>query len=471
MRDNSKPLHRETSQPKMHSMIHHNLRATAKGIHLENIRPYITVALLLLGLAGVFSLLPYEVVVVGISIFVVLDLIIALDSSPVVLEIAACIAVLQQLFGPWILYEYFNTNPHYRMWVSPEVYFPFAIGGTASFLLALRTALPYGSAKFRLGIVQNDSFRLGVSLIVIGLMAGALVRFGPASFKFFFYLVANLRYVGAIYVYFSENKYRWPIAGLVFFGIYFTATSHGMFHELILWACLGGSYWFVGRRRRLTVKIAAICVGILAVATVQVAKPIFRKQLLYNEDASFVYTVMDLDSDDVLSRKSMENVIIRISQGWIVSAAMYSTPYLVPFGEGSTFIEAMEAALVPRFLIPDKRIASPRDNLHRFTFLRVNEQTQMGIGSLGESWVNFGFYGGCLAMAGFGLLLNSVYRIFCKLSWQNSFFFFCLPIVFLQAVKVETESLTVLNHLVKSSVVIAITYVGLRWTGLIKQKQ
>lgn len=413
----------------------------------------------LIGLIAPHGVVPNYLLVTVLGTLVVYDLLLALDEAPTVRELAAFIATLQYIVGPFFLYTFFNTDQRYRMYVPPGEYFSYAIPATCAFMCAMQFTLPVGSSRLRIPKSNPDAFGFGMILIAGGLVASVISRVAPGSLAFLFYLFANFRYVGALYVYMSGHSFRWPIVAGVVTGIYLTSTQQGMFHELLLWASLGGSYWFIGKSRAMSVKLGCIAVAICAIAVIQVVKPTYRKRLARNSETSFLATTQEIASDDgFLDRSNLERVTIRVSQGWIVSATMYAVPRRIPYANGKTIKDALIAATVPRVLNPNKKIANARANVNQYTFLRVRKTAQMGLGPLGEGWANFGYYGGIAVMFCFGLLLNSTYRILVKLSWKNEFFFFAIPLAFLQVVKAETEFLSIFNHITKSFFIILVIY-------------
>lgn len=424
---------------------------------------------ILIACLATLTVVPPGILAFALAGLVMLELLAALDSSPPVREITGAIAVLQNVFGPWLLYTFFNEHHRYRMYIDEGTYFAFAIPATCMLLLGLGLRIPFGTAEMRLPRASSDTYRVGMILVVIGLAAGVVARFGPASLAFLFYLLANLRYIGAIYVYTSGHVSRWAVVFVVTAGIVLTSSRYGMFHELLLWSSLGGSYFFLGKNRPFAVKAGALGLVVAAIVVIQIVKPIYRKRLEFDARTSFAATARDVvQTDSFLSKKSMEGVVTRVSQGWIVSAAMYTVPSQVAHAHGETIKDAAVAALVPRVIMPNKKRSISTANVNKYTFLRVGRTTSMGLGPLGESWVNYGRIGGIMVMFAFGILINCVFRLACKFSRYDDFFFFCVPLIFLQVVKAETEFLTVFNHIVKATVIVFLVYQALNAFGLLK---
>jgi hypothetical protein len=87
----------------------------------------------------------------------------------------------------------------------------------------------------------------------------------------------------------------------------------------------------------------------------------------------------------------------------------------------------------------------------------------MGISPLGEAYANFGVFGGCLMMMGFGAFFAISFKIALLFVSRHPSFFFWLPMVFYQSIKAETELVVVLNQIVKGAIV---AYVLYRFTEL-----
>lgn len=146
----------------------------------------------------------------------------------------------------------------------------------------------------------------------------------------------------------------------------------------------------------------------------------------------------------------------RLNQGWIISAAMNHVPAVRDFENGETIIRAFQDSLLPRFLF-EKRTINVSDGFEKYTGLRVSSDTSFGISVAGEAWVNFGYYG-IIFMGFFGLFYASIMRTIVIIARRFPTVIFWIPLIFLQATKAETETVVVLNHIVKSGVLVAMFY-------------
>jgi hypothetical protein len=80
---------------------------------------------------------------------------------------------------------------------------------------------------------------------------------------------------------------------------------------------------------------------------------------------------------------------------------------------------------------------------------------------LGEAWANFGPWG-ALFMGAVGLFYGAMLRAMVKVAATEPTMVLWTPLLFLQAIKAETELTIVLNHLVKTFILIVLLYFALK---------
>jgi len=74
----------------------------------------------------------------------------------------------------------------------------------------------------------------------------------------------------------------------------------------------------------------------------------------------------------------------------------------------------------------------------------------MGLSSMGDAYINFGTFGGCIFMFFLGLLFSEVLNGFQKYSRYYPFLLLFTPLVFYYPIRPDCELQTSLGHLVKS---------------------
>src|SRR5690606_25449870 len=94
----------------------------------------------------------------------------------------------------------------------------------------------------------------------------------------------------------------------------------------------------------------------------------------------------------------------------------------------------------------------------KYTGLQIGSGTSMGMSIIGEGYANFGVSGGIVFMGVWGLFLVWYWRGIVYFVRKYPLLLFFVPIIYLQVVKAETELVVVLNHLIKSSIMIMLFF-------------
>ena len=406
----------------------------------------------LVGVIGYLQIIP-NVPMVGLLLAVVFyEFQKRLDQGLPLMQVAALLAVLQWTVGPMLSFSTGLVEGRYSMYVGEETYFAYALPGTAIYVLGL---LGVGSAvrqREMLRFVKTEPYVvIGLVLNGIALVARSVADLVPGGLAFAVHLVSQVGYVGAIYFLFSRSEYRWLLVVLSMLPLVVTSAESAMFHDVILWSGLLFCFWFGLRRHDLLVKLALLGVTGWAMFTIQAIKQEYRAKVWGGQDASLIEQVVVFWTSAEAATRSevLSNVIVRLNQGWIVSAVMARVPAEEPYAEGETLRDAVVAALVPRVVMENKAVAGGKVNFRRFTGLPLEESTSMAISPLGEAYANFGPQGGVGLMLGFGVAFAVFYAWCLRWALRHPTFLFWIPLIFYQAIKAETEFVTVLNQLSK----------------------
>ena len=414
-------------------------------------------------LSFIFGIQTWSAIGLAFATFYVVRVIHNMGHKIPILDLMTALAALQWIVGPFIDYHNGTTHYKYYMYVPENIYMAYAVPAIIAFRLGTLFFKDHSDLE-AIGLKVSKLFdeypKLPYVLIIVGLLIPYLNPLIPASLRFIFFLLANIKYVGVIYLLFSGKPNRW----FIFIGV-MTATAlasiaAGMFHDLLLWAML--TFTFVARELKLSfiLKIVFAFTGLLLAMTIQSVKPQYR-QLIYETHYAGSKTNLFMNlalnqwqNGSIVTPTSEEDMNVRLNQGWIISAVMRHVPKNEPYANGSTITEGISASLLPRFLNPDKKRAGGQENFERFTGLQLGEQTSMGISLAGEGYANYGRLGGILFMFFWGLFIGWFWK---KLFDWSKFYPTLLiwsPILFLQVVKAETEFVVVLNHLIKASILV-----------------
>lgn len=384
------------------------------------------------------------------------------DTIPVI-DLMVALASLQWIVGPFIDYHNELTHFKYKMYVDEVTYMGYVVPAIIAFrigTLFFRHEINLDEIGNRVKVLLDDKPGLPYLLIGIGLTAPLFSNLIPPALRFVFFLLANLKYIGIIYLLFSIGAQRWLIFSLVLLSTSVASIASGMFHDLLLWSML--TFTFVARELKLSLsaKIAIASVGMFLAITIQSVKHEYRELTWRtgyqgNRTALFIgLSVNQWRTGGIVTPVSDQEINVRLNQGWIISSIMNHMPEKEPHAGGSTIREALYASFVPRLLDPNKKIAGGQENFRKFTGQQLSEGTSMGISLAGEGFANYGRWGGILFMFVWGIFISWFWR---KLEdWSNIFptLLIWSPILFLQVVKAETELVVVLNHLIKASVLV-----------------
>ena len=434
---------------------------------------YDSLLMAIIGVCGFLEVLPHGWLGVSMLLIVSRRLYRKIDHAITMLELAALIMVMQCVIGPLLMYQSDFDHHRYMMYVHSSTYFQYVIPAVAAFIMALFYPIK-GMRDFRLDISKGkDLQNLGFYLLGIGIL-GSLGAFVPGM-QFFFYLAAQFKYVGAICLFIGGYRFRWIILLLVLFSSYLNSAEQGMFGELFFWGCFIVTFILLHFRQSHALKISLITGGALVLLTLQGVKAEYREAIDEGRDTSLASLLNETfwSLGSVYENEDFRHVsLTRLNQGWIISKVMRRVPEEEPFANGSTIKDAVYSSIVPRFFDQNKTTAGGRESFLRYTGLYIMSHTTMCIGLLGEAYVNYDVNGGIILMFILGVFFNRIFALFIGLGKYNSYFLLCLPLIFLQAVKPETDFVTVVNHLTKASLIVFMVYLALpNLLGSLKNKR
>ncbi len=388
-------------------------------------------------------------------IYVGFRFITALGERIPILELLLLIAGMQWIIGPIIEYQNTFTHLKYHMYIPEDMYVSYVVPA----YLGLALAIFYGIYKEPKLNLDEELFQryssAGVYILILGIVFGLLKNSIPDSLKFVFYLFENFKYVGALILLFSDKRWHRYLFYAAIIYLLIEALRSALFHDFILWATFFYMFWAYKVKPAIRTTLIIMITGFLLGTAIQLVKADFRT-LVWNGYSGNNFELFV----DILTRKisggftenkeEQGELNVRLNQGWIISAIMKYTPEKEPYANGETVINAVYASILPRFLNPDKEEAGGVENFERFTGLYLSSGTSMGMSIVGEAYANYGVTGGIVFMIIFGVVLILFWRLILKWVITEPLVLFFIPLFWLQVVKAETELVVVLNHLVKS---------------------
>lgn len=407
-------------------------------------------------------------------VFVAHRLIFKFGNGVPIIELLLLIAGLQWIIGPIIDYNTETAHFKYYMYVEANEYLDFVVPAYCVFVLVLLFGVK--NAKIdKLELEKIDSSK-GYAILIIGISAFVLGQFLPTSLNFVTFLARQLLYCGALVLFFSPKKKSKVFFYGVLFFLFINSIQSALFHDFILWGAIFYMYWSIKNSKSIVVHIAVISVGLLLMTVIQNIKYEYRSNVWSNNVDNkfdlFIELAGNVNVFDVLQNDESQNELnVRLNQGWIISAIMDHMPVREEFAKGQTILEAIESSLLPRFLAPNKKQAGGQENFEKFTGLPIGKGTSMGISIMGEAYANFGRNGGIIFMGIWAFFLRRYWHWLMKKAKQNPVLLFMIPLIFLQVVKAETELVVVLNHLVKSTVLVFGLFYIMGWHKINKESE
>lgn len=401
---------------------------------------------------------------IALVLFVAFRFIKGLGKRLPILEMMVLVAGLQWIIGPAI--EYQATSHHYKyyMYVEEAVYMAYVVPAYGVFTLIILYGLKR-VPKLNLDITKFNEFATyGKYILLVGVFFDFAGSSAPGGLKFVFFLLSNFKYAGALILLFSIRKWDRYLFYAALAYLFFGAIRSGFFHDLLLWGTFFYMFWAYKVKPSIKLNIIIIGIGMFGATLIQGVKANYRAIISEGYEGSYVSLFFDsvgqrlTRDEETLGFEDNDELNVRLNQGWIISAIMEHTPRMQPYADGATVMEAVFASALPRFLNPDKKIAGGVENFEKFTGLPLGENTSMGMSIIGEAYANFGVGGGILFMAIWGFVLIRFWFFILRQVGNRPLLIFFIPLMFLQVIKAETELVVVLNHLVKSLILIFVFF-------------
>ena len=300
-------------------------------------------------------------------------------------------------------------------------------------------------------------------LIAIGFLASYISSMFSSELAFVIYLLGGLKYVGVFMFIIGSRKLKFIPLILVYGSIIVSSLKGAMFHDLLTWLIFLGIIAAIKYRPSTHIKFILSCGFILFVIIIQILKKDYRVATWEKGQATGLATFSSAYEENqreggFLMANVLEKQIVRINQGYIVTNIMKTVPNVVPFSNGEELKQILTAAILPRFMAPDKLKAGDHGIFEKYTGLGLRKGTSMGLSSIGDAYINFGVFGGCIFMFVLGLLYSEVLKAFHRYSKYYPVLLLFTPLVFYYPIRPDCELQTILGHLVKSCFLIYVVF-------------
>ncbi|WP_277098935.1 hypothetical protein [Coprobacter secundus] len=393
---------------------------------------------------------------IGAVGYVVYDFFLQRKSWLPIGELALLLGGLQWIVSPF--FSYIAESNLYRMSQPCDEYMMYTVSMYIAFMTGFYMFRPSLSLS-RMDLIKTCSTVGKLSNILI--CVGLLFMFVPISMPALLFiktLVINLFFIGFIIrMYMKPEKATMFL--LLALGIQLLNSIRlGMFHELLVWGIFMMMAWFNIHKVTLKKRILIFVLTFIGIFILQTVKSTYRQAIWYNDysgskvELFFSLLINNAININEVQSETKESTVARYNQGWIISRIYANVPQKHDYFYGRTFVDAFNSTLVPRFLFPDKKGAGEqsRSDFIDMTGYQLSRGTSMGLSILGESYGNFGIWGGIGFMFFWGWFITKVISLVDRFSKKDFLWVMFLPIICFNLIKAEISMMSVLNWTVKS---------------------
>jgi hypothetical protein len=339
-------------------------------------------------------------------------------------------------------------------------YFFFIVG----LLIAFKKPVNISNVIENLKVKSTRNRKVGIALVIIGYLAVPVAIIAPTSLQFILGLISSFKVVGIFYLIFSNLKFKWVYISALF-GIYaISIIITGVFINLFVWTLFFMIYISFQIKLTYNLKLASFITGCFLVFLIQSFKSDYRGVIYDNQSVNpisvFVGKAIEkANSPEVLKDdNNISSFIARLNQGWILTRVMNYVPSSQPYTNGKDILESLINSLIPRFLFPDKEIGGSQDKFHRFTGIQLVGSTTMNIGTIGDAYVNFGRFGGCIFMFIFGFVLNFIVAKIFSVSKSHPDWLLWIPLIFFYIIRAGNDFYVIFNFMIKTIMLLLFVY-------------
>lgn len=403
-----------------------------------------------------------------LTAFIVIHMCLMARHSLILPEFICFIASINWIVAPTLAYSNLPSLSLYEMSVPIESYLSYIVPAVLALWIGMHTDSTSKYLDLNLSNQANAELnrrdrRVMDTYMIVGILVSVFSDHLPGglyNLRFFYYILGQLRFVGALSYMFTRTK-GWRMRIAIVYGLLFVQTAiGGVFYEFVLWA--GYLLISIAYIRKWRWKLAIYTTILLILITFfNDIKGEYRKRIEM-EDLSVtqkVNTLVDLYLQSLGGHgpeRTFGDRLVRWNQGWIISRIMTVVPDYHPYAHGKTIEDALVASLLPRILSYNKMQAGSKDLFKEYTDIDLPEYTSMAMGVAGEMYANFGLAGGVAGMFVYGWMIGAAFSLFKRFSQQNILWWAWAPFVLLTTLEAEWNFFEVFNHIAKSGLVMAI---------------
>lgn len=393
----------------------------------------------------------------SIGIFVLLLYVIFFKSNQqfVFREWALILYALNYLVAPAITYIQPEEVILYGMKIPRDEYFILAIPGFISLTVGMyilpSKIFTISTKEVDSGALLNKKFLINIT--IFSLLIRLVYSSVPGELSFVFYLISLLRFVSS-FALLSIDRRLWYWPTLVLSLELLAAFLVGMYHDAIMWIIFFGLYFIYAIKPSLRVKLIGASAVITLILFVQAVKAIYRSEVWFGGKEANIETAFEVgsqkaSSDAILGEENLLGTVNRGNQAWIFASTVDNMDRTKKFQGLTNVNKYLEAALLPRFLAPDKIRSGDKVIFNEFSGHTINENTSMGLGIFADGYIAYGAWG--VSIFGFvlGLMFSLTFKLVERWTKVSPFYVLLLLPLLNYAVRPDCELQTTINHLFK----------------------
>ncbi len=381
------------------------------------------------------------------------------------------ITAVQYLMSPALDYEYLGKyNPYFYMRIPQEQYFSYVLYAFLALWAGFSIPLSrkFKDIDFINALKKNPKMnaQIGINLIYVGFAANYLSRIitFPTAFNFMVSLLGLMRFIGILFVWLSDHKYRkWILIGVMVEFTIYTMASAILIQLIILSIFLYSYYTLVNKPNKLKIVSLGI-ISLVLLFFVQSVKKDYRDLIWKkNVQSGNAGIFSDLLVDKIATMNETNfwytaaTVNLRLNQGWVMQLIMLNLPNRKPFLNGAVLEEEIVGILLPRFILIDKVAVQTSDKFEKFVGYRLNGYT-IAMGILGDGYGNFGIEGGMIFCFFVGLFFNFCIYLFYRISQKTPSVYLWGIFIFFYLIRAGDDFYIIGNWIIKSSMMLAVVY-------------
>ena len=402
----------------------------------------------------------YAALAFGLTISIALQIFLKSNDSFVFREWALFLYASNYLLSPAITYQLNSDLVKYGMKIPSDEYFSLAFPGYILFALGMlilpnRIFKPDFNKVSQLTLI-NERFLLQMTFL--GIFFRLVGDVFPGELGFFIYLLSTVRFVGAFSL-FSTNTKRYGLLAVtvLLIELYYGFTA-GMYHDAIMWVIFFALFFIYTLKPTIRLKLIGAGCLMVFVLFIQAIKVTYREQVWTAGEEASIETISTVgatkaNSDAMIGEDNLLSTLNRGNQAWIFASTVDRMDRFKDFQGMTNVNKYIEAAILPRFLAPNKIQSGDKTIFNQFSGHSINESTSMGLGIFADGYIAYGTWGVYI----FGFVLGIIFSLTFKLveRWTkiSPFYVLLLLPMLNYAVRPDCELQTTINHLAKSIVV------------------